>query len=120
MKSKTRIKNQASKKTNPIVLETIKEANKHKDWNEVAGLLSAGARSYISKNLYEIDKETMEGDTVVIVGKVLSKGDLSKKIRICALNVSEKAKEKAGKSEIVSILEEIKKNARGAGLKILK
>lgn len=118
----TKLKRRASKKTSPVLSETLLEARKNKAWNEVAGMLSGPTRNYISKNLFEIDKETSAGDTVVVVGKVLSSGELTKKLRICAIAVSEDAAEKSkeSKSEIVSILEEIKKNPKAEGIKLLK
>ena len=67
-------------------------------------------------------KETEEGDTVVVPGKVLSNGEINKKIRIVALSFSKEAEEKLGKKkcEVVSILEEIKVNPKAEGIKILK
>lgn len=120
--SKTKLKNRVKRKTNPVLVETLQAAIKNPKWGEVAKILSGPHRKYSSLNLFEIDKEVKTGDTVVIVGKVLSKGELTKKIRICALSISEKAKEKLKptKSEIVSILEEITKNPKAEGIKILR
>ncbi len=122
MISKTKLKRRAGKKTNPILVETISGALKNQNWREIAKLLSASARKNISVNLFEIDKQTKIGDTVIIPGKVLSKGNVTKKIRICALAISETAKEKLKetKSEIVSILEEITKNPQAEGVKVLR
>lgn len=73
-------------------------------------------------NLKDIEKVTTEGDTVVVPGKVLGSGNVNKKVRICALNFSESAKEKLkeSKGEIVTIIEEIKKNPKAEGIKILR
>jgi len=120
MKSNTKIKKQARKKKSPIVLGTILEGRKNKGWKGVLELLSGSTRNYASKNLYEIDKESEVGDTVVIVGKVLSKGELTKKVRVCALYFSAKVKDKKGKSEMVTILEEMKANPKAEGIKILR
>ena len=122
MISNTKIKLRGSRKTNPVLKETILAARKNPAWNTVAKLLSSSTRNYSSKNLKEIDSQVSAGDTVIIVGKVLSKGELTKKLRICALSVSEKAQEKirAQKSELVSIQEEIAKNPKAEGIKILK
>ncbi len=97
-------------------------ARKNPAWSGVAKILAGPTRNYASKNLSEIDNETKAGDTVIVIGKVLSKGNLTKKIRLCALAVSEKAREriKDSKSEIVSILEEINKNPKAEGIKVLK
>ncbi|MBU0761326.1 MAG: 50S ribosomal protein L18e [Nanoarchaeota archaeon] len=120
--SKTKIKERTRRKTNPVLVETLQAAIKNPAWTDVAKLLSGPTRKQTSKNLFEIDKETTAGDTVIIVGKVLSKGELTKKVRICALAISEKAQEKLKptKSEIVSILKEITKNKKAEGVRILR
>jgi len=120
--SQTKLKSRITRKTNPILVETLTAARKQKAWHDVAVALSSSTRRQASKNLFEIDKETKAGDTIVVVGKVLSKGDLTKKVRICALSISEKAQEKLKptKSEIASILEEITKNPKATGVKILR
>lgn len=120
--SKTKLKEQAKRKTNSVIAETIFTARKNPHWIGVAKMLTAPTSRHSTLNLYEIDKQTTAGDTVLIVGKVLSKGELKKKVRICALAISEKAKEKLkeSKSEIVSILEEINKNPKAEGIKVLR
>lgn len=122
MVSRTKVKLRRKKKTNPEVSETLSLALKNTAWEKIATLVSGPARKYSSVNLDQIDKETKLADTVVIVGKVLSKGTLSKKVRICALSFSEAALEKIkeSKSEAVSIADEIKKNPKYQGVKLIK
>lgn len=122
MKSRTKIKSQSSRKTNSELAETIQLALKNKPWNPIAAILSGPTRQYSKINLEKIEKHTKLADTIVIPGKVLSQGNLSKKVRIAALSFSEKAKNKLkeSKSEIVSILEEIKKNPKFEGVKIIR
>ena len=57
----------------------------------------------------------------MVPGKILSQGDLDKKIKVVALGFSEKAEEKLKKLglEIFTILEEIKKNPEAKELEIL-
>lgn len=119
--SKTRVKFKAKRKTNPLVLETVNLARKNKNWLMVAKLVSESRRKYAKVNLVEIDKQTTAGDTVVVVGKVLGSGSVSKKVRICALGFSKSAlaKLKESKSEAVTILEEINKNPKAEGIKIM-
>ncbi len=123
MKSKTKIEKQSLKKGNPILVETIRAAKKSGSpfWLRIAGILSGPRRSRIAINLNEIEAVTSEGDSVVIPGKVLSQGEVSKKIAVAAFGFSEKSREKLSrtKSYAVSILEEIKKNPQGKGIKIL-
>jgi len=122
MISRTKIKFRSRKKTNSSLVETIQLALKNKNWEKIAKILSSSTRNYSSINLSEIEKQTKAGDTVVIPGKVLSLGDLTKKVRICALSISKTAEEKlkSSKSEFVYISEEIKKNPKAEGLKVLR
>ena len=122
MKSKSLIEKQLKRKTNPELVETIIAAKKKKAWEKVAGLISPPRKKHTSINLGEIEKKSKQGEIVVIPGKVLSQGEISKKIKIVALNFSEKAREKLIKSgsEAISILKEIKSNPEAKNLKILK
>ena len=122
MISKTRIKKRLKRKVDKYIVETVNAAKKNKEWNKLAQIISSSRKKYSSVNLKEIEKETKEGDTVIIMGKVLGLGDVTKKIRICALNFSESAREKLkeNKSEVVTILEEINKNPKAQGVKILQ
>ena len=122
VKSKTKIEKQSWKKGNPMLVETIRAAKKtgSEFWLRVAGILSGPRRNKIAVNLNEIEAATAEGDSIVVPGKVLSQGEISKKIAIIALNFSEKSKEKLlkTKSHTIGILEEIKKNPQAKGIRI--
>jgi len=122
MKSKTLIGKQVVRKSNQEIVETILEAKKKKAWLEVAGILSGPRRNYVNINLQEINRQIKEGDNIVIPGKVLSQGEMDKKIKIIALGFSESAKEKLKKSgsKIGYMLDEIKSNPEAKGLKVLK
>jgi large subunit ribosomal protein L18e len=123
MKSKTKIEKQSQRKGNPVLIETLRAAKKtgNESWLKVAGVLSGPRRERIAINLGDIEKATKEGDSVLIPGKVLSQGEISKKIAVIAFNFSEKAEEKLlkTKSSAISILDEIKKNPPAKGLRIL-
>ncbi len=123
MVSRTHIKFRMQHKTNPAIKEAIAAAlkTKSKTWYVVAQRLSAGTRQYTSINLSKIDAQTTAGDTVIILGKVLSAGDVTKKVRLCALGFSLAARNKLKKtkSEAVFITEEIVKNPKAEGVKII-
>ena len=121
MKTKTRIDKQLERKNNSELVQTIIEAKKKKNWLDVAGILSSPKINRINMNLNTIDTKAKDGETVVVPGKVLSQGEISKKIKIIAFSFSEKAKEKIlkAKGEISTISEEIKKNPDAKGIKIL-
>jgi len=122
MISKTKIKLRTRRKTNPELTETIRLANKNPEWKEVATILSNSTKKHSKINLNEIAENSDVGDTIIVPGKVLSLGDLTNKVKICSLSISEKAKSKLAdsKSESTTILSEIKKNPKAEGIKIIK
>jgi len=122
MTSKSKIEKKLRKKTSSKLVETIIKAKKQKGWLKIAEILASSTKNMAEVNLDKIDKESKEGDTIIVPGKVLSKGEVNKKIRISALFFSQTAEEKLRKKncEVVSILEEIKENPKGEGIKIIK
>ena len=122
MKSRTLIEKQAKRKFNPELIEIIRLAKKNKNWQEIAGILSSSRRNRIVMNLETINKEAKDGETILIPGKILSQGEINKKIKMVANDFSEKAKEKLTKSKIkfLKINEEIKLNPNATGIRILK
>ncbi len=122
MKSKTKISKQLEKKTNSELVETILTAKKNSGWLEVAGILSGSRKNRKNLNLGELEKLSEKEKIIILPGKVLSQGDFNKKIKICALDFSERAKEKLLKSgcQVSSILEEIKSNPSAKGIFVVK
>ncbi len=122
MKSKTLIEKQLNRKKNKELVETIIAAKKNEAWREIAEILSGPRKNRKNINLEEIDKKSKDGETIVILGKVLSQGELNKKINIVALNFSEKAKEKLLNTscKVSNILEEIKSNPNAKNVRFLK
>ncbi|MEM4259357.1 MAG: 50S ribosomal protein L18e [Candidatus Pacearchaeota archaeon] len=120
--SKTRLKQRIHKKTNPKLAAAISLAIKSPAWLKLAKLISQSTRKHSSVNLIEIDKQASIGDTILVPGRVLSQGEITKKIKICSFGISKEALEKLAKtrSEWVHILDEIKKNPKAEGLKIIK
>jgi large subunit ribosomal protein L18e len=120
--SKTKIGERLKRKTNPEIAETLLLAKNSKEWGKVAQRISGSSRNYSSVNLDEIERASKEGESVVVVGKVLGSGSITKKVRVCALGFSESAKEKikSAKGETVLLADEIKKNPKAQGVNILK
>ncbi len=121
-KSNVLLKKQLHRKTNPTLVEVIRKASKLKEWRRAAEILAGGNKRYSSLNLSQIDEKSEAGDTVVVLGKVLSFGELTKKLKICALSFSKSAEEKITKqkSEAVLLIHEISKNHKAEGVKILQ
>ena len=121
IKSKTKIEKQLEKKKSTELREIIINSKKNEKWLEVSSLLAGPTRKRLIVNLDEIDKQTKPGETIVIPGKVLSMGEINKKIKIIALKFSGKAKEKLIKAgcEIALLNSEIEKNKDAKGVRIL-
>lgn len=122
MKTNTQIKKQLKRKTNQELVKTIIAAKKKENWRKVAEILSGPRNKRKNMNLKEINKEIKDGKKIIIPGKVLSQGELDKKIKIVALSFSKNAEDKIlkVKGEFSNILDEIKKNPEMKGLKIIK
>jgi large subunit ribosomal protein L18e len=122
MTSNTRIRKRLEKKSDDYVVETVKAAKNKGGWLRIAFAISGAKKRYDSVNLKRIDEETSEGDTVIVIGKVLGSGKLNKKVRVCALSFSDSAREKLKsiKGEAATILEEIKKNPKAEGIKVVR
>lgn len=122
MKSKTKISKQLERKSNSVLMETVLAGKKQEAWLEVAGILAGPRRNKVEINLEEIDKNSKDGETIVIPGKVLSQGDVTKKLKVIAFDFSEKAKEKllSQKCSVSYIIDEIKSNPSAKGIKVIK
>lgn len=120
MKSKTLIEKQLKRKTNSELVETIIACKKNEGWNKVAEIISGPRRNRIDVNLDELNDVDDKSKIVVVPGKVLSRGEINKKIKVVALSFSENGKVKLLKSgcEVLSILEEIKLNPSAKGVVI--
>jgi len=118
MISKTQISKRTLKKKNPEIVETIELAKK-KGLLDLAKRLSGPKRLYSKINLSELEK--VKEDKILVVGKVLGQGEIDRKIKVSALGFSEQAKDKLKKAEceVKTIKQEIEKNPKLEGVKII-
>ena len=72
-------------------------------------------------NVYKIDKFARDGETVLVPGKVLSVGDLNKKVDVAAMNFSMEAKRKIEEAngKVLSIEKLLEQNPEGKKVRIL-
>ena len=121
MISKTKLGKRVSRKSNPELVETILACKKNEAWMKVGQILSGSSRTRPAFNLDQVIKAAEKGKRVVVPGKILSQGDLDKKVEIVAFDFSKGAMKKIlnVKGEAISILEEIKKNPDAKSIKIL-
>lgn len=93
-----------TKTTNKVLFDTIRDLKKLSNktgenvWKAVAAKLAGSASQRSKVNLSKIEKHAMDGSSVIIGGKVLGDGILSKKVTIVAFSASDSAKEKISKA----------------------
>ncbi len=122
-RSKTTIKKRIGKKTNPELVETVKLIRKNSSWSSlgIAEHLTSSSRKMPEVNLTKIDTHSEQGDSIIIPGKVLGSGSINKKIKVCAFKFSKEAlnKLKDKKCDVLTISEEINKNPKATGLRVV-
>jgi len=112
--------------TNPVLIKLIRELRKLSTkekvnlWKRIAKDLEKPTRIRREVNIERIDRCTNTGEIAIIPGKVLSEGNLTKKLTIAAFRFSEKAKEKIDKiGKAISIQELMKQNPKGKKVRII-
>lgn len=90
-------------------------------WKRIAADLRRPTRERRTVNVYKIEKFAQDGETIVVPGKVLSVGDLTKKVNVAALTFSEEARKKIenAKGKTLSLQELLKINPEGKLVRIL-
>lgn len=90
-------------------------------WKRIEEELYKPSRQRRVVNVYKIDKYAQEGEMVIVPGKVLSVGELHKKVDVAAVNFSAGAKEKItqAKGRALSIQELLHENPQGKKVRIL-
>ncbi len=97
------------------------EGTNSKFWKRVANDLRKPTRQRRIVNVYKINKYAKEGETIIVPGKVLSVGEISKKVNVAALNFSEDARKKIlqAKGQVLTIQELLQQNNVGKKVRIL-
>lgn len=109
--------------TNPILIETIRtlEEAEASFWNDVAENLGKVNRRRPEVNISDIERNTEEGDTVVVPGKVLGSGRLSKNVNVAAFKASSSAKSHINENgEFMFIQDLFNDNPEAEDLKVIK
>ena len=113
--------------TNPVLrdailrLEIISRKENAPIWRRVAEELARPTRKRREVNVGEIEKHARDGDVVVVPGKVLGRGRITKKVTVVAWSFSasaaRKIEEAGGKA--LWILDYVEKNPKGSGVRII-
>jgi len=90
-------------------------------WKSIATDLERPARQRRVVNLSRLNMNAVEGQILVVPGKLLGDGEIDKKVSVAAFAMSQSAKDKVllAKGEVLSIEELLKKNPKASTLRIL-
>ena len=92
------------------------ERRKEKIWKAVAWDLKKNFREV---NIAKINRNTKEGDTIIVPGKVLGYGELDHKVNVVAYSFSKSALDKINKSGKAIDLMEFAEKGKVKGVKII-
>lgn len=94
--------------------------NKVKIWKRIAVDLEKPSRNSRVVNIFKIDKNAKSNEILIVPGKVLGTGELTRKVQVAAYNFSDSAFQKIKeKGEALSIRELMEKNPKGKKVRIL-
>ena len=116
--SKTKLNRRTQRKTDTRLVATIELAKKN-NLLDLAKKLSTSTRQHTKLSLDGLNK--IKEDKIILIGKVLGQGEVTKKCSIAALGFSEQAKEKLKKAgcEIKTFKQMIEENKKLEGVKII-
>ena len=123
----SKIRKMQRRKSNPNLVKLIDRLleesakNNAKVWKDIAERLAKPRRLYAEVNVSKIEKYAKENEYVIVPGKVLGGGRISKAVKVAALSFSESAKRKIEEAggvcmDISKLLEE---NPSGSNVRIL-
>ncbi|MDC0187346.1 50S ribosomal protein L18e [Candidatus Nitrosopelagicus sp.] len=106
------------------MLKILKKASKENDapiWAKVADYVQKSRSNQKIVNLTKINQTTEDGNAVVITGKILGTGNISHKVSVSSLSISNSAAKKIIESggEVLEFSKMIEKYPTGKGVKII-
>ncbi len=123
-----RVRKMSSIKTNPQLVATIdnlKAKTRETEaaiWRDIALRLEKPKSNWAEANLSKLERYAADGETIIVPGKVLAAGSISKKITVAAYSFSDaaaKAIVDAG-GKTLSIEELAAANPKGTGVRIMR
>ncbi len=114
------------RKTNPVLKDVIRkceEAARKNDaaiWGDVAAALKQSTRNQVEINLSHLERTVEDGETLVVPGKVMGSGRLSRDVTVAALDFTSAALESINEAgEAVYIEDLVEDNPEGEGLRLI-
>lgn len=123
----SKVRKNQSRKSNPNLIRLIDELllarveNDAAIWKDLAERLSKPSKNHAEVNLSRIQKYGGDNEVILVPGKVLGNGDISKPFEVAALSFSDNARTKIESSggKCLTIKELVVKNPKGTGVRIL-
>ncbi len=114
MLTKTKVNRRLKQKTNVILAEAIFIAKKN-NLKEIASAIACSTRKQAKVNVGKLNE--IKAEVVIVPGKILSSGEITKKIKVYALGCSKVALEKLKKAgcEYKPLIEALKKDNKLKG-----
>ena len=118
---------QINRKSNSELVKTVtnlKKASRENDaplWRSIAQRLEGPARNWPSVNISKLEFNVNKNSKVVVPGKLLGSGNITKKITVSAYSFSQSAKNKveAAGGKCLSYNEFIKSNPKGTDVVVI-
>lgn len=103
-------------------LKKVSRENGVEIWRDIALRLEKSKSNWAEVNLSKLERYAADGDVIIVAGKVLGAGSISKKITVAAYDFSESAMKAiaAAGGKGVTIPELVKMKPNGAGVKIMR
>jgi len=114
-------------KTNPNLVRLIKdlkEMAREQDapiWRDVAERLAKPSKNWAEVNLSKIQRHADEDEQIIVPGKVLGSGYLTKKVIVGSFKASDSAKEgiSGAGGKYMSIRKLAEQNPEGSGIRLM-
>jgi len=115
-------------KTNPQLIALISDLkaktreNEAAIWRDIALRLEKPKRNWAEANLSKLERYAKEGETIIVPGKVLAAGSVTKKITVAAYSFSDAAAAgiTAAGGKTMTIKELMEVNPDGSGVRIMR
>ena len=118
------MENNKTDATLKVLVSSLRESSQVNDaplWKAVALELERSTRQRRGVNISRIERFVKDGDTVLVPGKVLGSGTLTKKLTVAAFSFSSGAREQVEKlkGSCVSIMDLAKNNPSGKNVRVI-
>ena len=116
------------RKSNPELRQTIEllkqksHENQAMIWKDIARRLARTSKSWPDINVSRLERHLEKDQIVIVPGKLLGSGEITKPFTVAAFHFSGKAEEKIRNAggTCVSIQELIEKNPKGSNVRIME